>query len=212
MAVPPAAGVTREFSYREVNAFAAVLRLTPVDAEALLPLHSSVDSVKLCLTRGNAPGERCMSSHAKTEAGRLEIEQRTRRLPAALRSILLMVDGHRSDAELRTLAEGLHAPADTLEQLYAMGLIARVGDQPAVAEPAAVPAEAAQEYLRLYDRMSAAVTQHLGLKGYFMQLKIERCENAQALLELLPEMETALRKARGEDFAEHWLESVRSPG
>ena len=53
--------------------------------------------------------------HAKTAAGRQEIEDRARRLPAALRSILLMVDGRRDDTELRSLLEGLRAPPDALE-------------------------------------------------------------------------------------------------
>ena len=50
--------------------------------------------------------------HAKTAAGRQEIEDRARRLPAPLRSILLMVDGRRDDNELRGLLEGLRAPQD----------------------------------------------------------------------------------------------------
>ena len=61
--------------------------------------------------------------YSKTDAGRQEIEQRTRKLPSALRSILLMVDGQRDDGELATLIESFRAPADTLEQLAGMGLI-----------------------------------------------------------------------------------------
>ena len=71
--------------------------------------------------------------HAKTAAGRQEIEDRGRRLPAALRSILLMVDGHRDDTELRGLFEGLRAPPDALEQLAAQGLIEVIGGSAEVA-------------------------------------------------------------------------------
>ncbi len=53
--------------------------------------------------------------YAKTAAGRQEIEDRGRRLPAALRSILLMVDGQRGDDELRGLLPGLRAPQDALD-------------------------------------------------------------------------------------------------
>ena len=70
--------------------------------------------------------------HAKTAAGRQEIEDRARRLPAALRSILLMVDGQRDESELRGLFEGLRAPPDALQQLAALGLIEVVGGR---AEP-----------------------------------------------------------------------------
>ena len=162
-------------------------------------------------------------SFTKTEAGRLEIEARTRRLPAALRSILLMVDGQRSHAELQGLIEGLKAPADALEQLQAMGLIEAGGA--VVARPAApatgaeraapqaneAATDGAQEYRWLYDRMSGAVARYLGLKGYFLQLKIERCTDAASLLAVLPELESALRKARGAAFTTQWSEQTRQP-
>jgi len=163
-------------------------------------------------------------SFAKTEAGRLEIEARTRRLPAALRSILLMVDGQRSEAELRGLIEGLKAPADALEQLQEMGLIEGgggtiakpAGPAPmlavrALADASEGPVDAAQEYRWLYERMSGAVARYLGLKGYFLQLKIERCTDAPTLLALLPELESALRKARGAAFTTQWSEQTRQP-
>jgi hypothetical protein len=191
---------------------------------------------------------------AKTEAGRQEIEARTRRLPTALRSILLMVDGQRSDAELRSLIEGLKAPPDALEQLLDMGLIAdtwnlatgkpvaraatpaaasaavavatpstpaaspvpvasAAPEAPAPATPPAPEAarDTAGEYRWLYDRMSGAVGRYLGLKGYFLQLKVERCTDVASLQLVLPDLEIALRKARGDAFTEQWLEETRQP-
>jgi len=164
-------------------------------------------------------------SYAKTEAGRQEIEARTRRLPTALRSILLMVDGQRGDTELRALIEGLKAPADAIEQLIAMELIVdnrppmvvamaaplRAATAAVASEAGELPRDAAQEYRRLYERMSGAVTRYLGIKGYFLQLKIERCEDAQALHALMPELEAALRKARGAAFTTQWLEQTLQP-
>ena len=38
--------------------------------------------------------------------------------------------------------------------------------------------------MRLYEAMSEAVRAHLGLRGYFMQLKIERCTDAAGLREV----------------------------
>lgn len=175
---------------------------------------------------------------AKTEAGRQEIEARTRRLPTALRSILLMVDGQRSDAELRSLIEGLKAPPDALEQLLDLGLIADTWNlatgkpvarstapapaavaAPAAAQPQAEalpsaaqpPRDAAGEYRWLYDRMSGAVGRYLGLKGYFLQLKVERCTDVASLQAVLPDLETALRKSRGDAFTDQWLEETRAP-
>ncbi|QNH13776.1 hypothetical protein [Xanthomonas sp. SI] len=178
--------------------------------------------------------------YAKTDAGRQEIADRARRLPAQLRSILLVVDGHKDDSALQQIVAGLHAPQDALAQLQQMGLIARGGDAPAAPAPATSPSispsgappaasattladaihssaipgdtpvshEAAQRYSHLYDAMSEAVRKHLGLKGYFMQLRIERCSDAAALEALLPEFTAALGKAKSPALAARWLQDT----
>lgn len=144
--------------------------------------------------------------YSKSDAGREEIVTRARKLSPALRSILLIVDGQRSAGELRRLAAGLHAPDDAIEQLLALGLIATANSLP----PQAVPASAgAQQYIVLKGLMSEAVRQYLGLRGYFYQLKIERCANAAELAALLPELRAAVGKAKGEAFAEQWASTVR---
>ncbi|WP_369940004.1 hypothetical protein [Xanthomonas medicagonis] len=170
--------------------------------------------------------------YAKTEAGRQEIADRARRLPAQLRSILLVVDGQKDDAALQQIVAGLHAPDDALAQLQQMGLITRGGDAvtsvsassasapsapptqadttlaPAERSDAPVSREAAQRYSQLYEAMSEAVRKHLGLKGYFMQLKIERCGDAAALETLLPELTAALGKAKSPALTARWLQDT----
>ncbi|WP_374013399.1 hypothetical protein [Pseudoxanthomonas koreensis] len=61
--------------------------------------------------------------YRKTDAGREEIRDRTRRLPPPLRTVLLMVDGQRTLPELRAVAAGVRAAEDVLDQLLAQGLI-----------------------------------------------------------------------------------------
>ena len=181
--------------------------------------------------------------YRKTEAGREEIGHRTRKLPPQLRTVLLMVDGQRTLAELRQVAAGVKAPEDALERLLAEGLIEPVsvtgggGFDAASLARAAVPGAAgaaatsapaapapapvvepepvaarseseANDYVRLYEAMSEAVRAHLGLRGYFLQLKIERCTDAAGLREVLPELRQALAKARGEDFATFWEQAL----
>ena len=73
----------------------------------------------------------------KTDAGKQEIQDRGRKLPASLRSLLLMVDGQRDQAQLRDLMTGLRVPDDALEQLLVMGLVKR--DQPAAPAVPAAP-------------------------------------------------------------------------
>lgn len=178
--------------------------------------------------------------YAKTEAGRQEIADRARRLPAQLRSILLVVDGQKDDGTLQQIVAGVHAPDDALAQLQQMGLIRRGGDASlpassststststssaplaasaatvtdaiqALADRADAPVsrEAAQRYSRLYDAMSEAVRQYLGLKGYFMQLKIERCSDAAALEALLPDLAAAIAKVKSPALAARWLQDT----
>ncbi|TKR33947.1 hypothetical protein FCE95_06665 [Luteimonas gilva] len=145
--------------------------------------------------------------YAKTDAGREEIETRARKLPPALRSTLLLVDGRRNIAQLLGLASGLHAPPDALAQLAEQGLIAPLAQ---IAEAAAAWSDAADRYRVLSGLMSEAVRQHLGLRGYFMQLKIERCNDTDELSALLPELTAAIAKSKGVPSAQQWERGVRA--
>ena len=148
----------------------------------------------------------------KTAAGRDEIESRARKLPTSLRSILLLVDGQRTARQLRDVISGLHSPADALDQLVSLGLIADAappGGATAVEQPAP-SAEAANRYSVLYTLMSDAVREYVGLRGYFMQLKIERCSNAEELLALLPDLAAALAKARNAELGREFEQRLRT--
>lgn len=149
----------------------------------------------------------------KTDAGRDEIQSRALKLPNVLRSILLMVDGQRNVGQLRGVIGGLKGPEDALDQLEAMGLIAAPKSLAAAAAatipdavrattpaPAISPANATG-YSALYTLMSETVRDHLGLRGYFLQLKVERCTDVAELVALLPDFSTALGKARDAGFA-----------
>ena len=146
--------------------------------------------------------------YVKTEAGRNEIQQRSRHVATALRSTLLLVDGRRSVRELRGLGSGLHAPADALEQLAALGLVEPAGRQTAAAAP--LPSDVALRYITLSGLLNEAVREHMGLRGFFMQLKIERCSTIEDLEGLLPEITAAIGKAKGADYASSWQDSVRT--
>ena len=182
--------------------------------------------------------------YRKTDAGRDEIRDRGRRLSPPLRTVLLMVDGQRTLAQLREVMAGMKAPADALEALLADGLIEAVpsgfdpaglmgaiGPRAASRPPSVVLAEAAANaaapapvagsaaaadtgsgaYLDLYERMSEAVRAHLGLRGYFLQLKVERCTDIASLQALLPELRAAVAKAKGESFASDWERTLEVP-
>lgn len=64
---------------------------------------------------------------AKTVAGVEEIATRTRRVPPRLRTMLILVDGRRSVAELIDAAAGLGDVRQALETLHDEGFVIRVG-------------------------------------------------------------------------------------
>lgn len=148
----------------------------------------------------------------KTDAGRAEIANRSQKLAPALRSILLLVDGRRDAGTLRKLGAGLHAPADALDQLLALRLIGSDAAAGGVAGGVAANSDVALRYSTLSGLMSEAVREHLGLRGFFVQLRIERCNDVAELEALLPDLAEAIAKPRGRDFAREWERGVRLAG
>ncbi|MFB9069200.1 hypothetical protein [Pseudofulvimonas gallinarii] len=149
--------------------------------------------------------------YTKTEAGRREIKTRQHKMSMGLRSLLLVIDGQRSGEQLRAVIMGLRAPPDSLKQLRDLGLIERAGATPEGPVADTPPlSETANRYGILYALMTDVVRENLGVRGYFFQLKIERAEDAEALLGLMPDLRAALTKARGEDYAEQWEDHLRA--
>jgi hypothetical protein len=155
--------------------------------------------------------------YSKTDAGRDEIQTRARKLSQGMRSLLLMVDGKRDVASLRVLAAGVHAPPNALDQLLALQLIdvaaGAAGAQvvaPAAAVAAAPASEVAERYSRLSGLMTEAVREHLGLRGFFLQLRIERCSDVSQLDALLPDIAEAVARSRGRDYAREWEKGLRT--
>ena len=151
--------------------------------------------------------------YAKTATGRREIEDRALRLVPVLRSVLLLVDGQRDEHELLQMAKGLRAPDDVLVQLASLELIEAVGGSAEVKPAVPVTTQLGDDPLRyqqLRDWMAESVRKHLGLKGYLIQLKIERSKTAVGLEQLWPELAGALGKAKSPAFASRWLEETRA--
>ncbi len=151
--------------------------------------------------------------YAKTAAGRREIEDRGLRLVPGLRAVLLLVDGQRDERELLQMTQGLRAPEDVLAQLASLELIEAVSGSAEVKPAVPVTMQLGDDPLRyqqLRDWMAESVRKHLGLKGYLIQLKIERSKTAVGLEQLWPELATALGKAKSPAFATRWLEETRA--
>lgn len=150
--------------------------------------------------------------YRKSAKGQHEVETRANRLGPRLRTALILVDGRRTDVELRALIQ-LEADA-TLLGLLEGGYIEVVSSQvqaapPAQAAPApavaprtasAAPPGAVVNPAALADRRRLAVrnlTDQLGPVAEDIALRIEK---ARTWAELRPELElgrTVLERARG---------------
>lgn len=100
----------------------------------------------------------------------------------------------------RQPAHTAQAAADTnLFSVYAM----RHAPAAAAAAPPHPVAEAhdpaeVQAYQRLYHFYTDVIGQHLGLRGYMLQVKVEKAADLPALMALREPLHVALLKARGE--------------
>ena len=148
----------------------------------------------------------------KTPLGLREVSERNRKLPSKVRTMLVLIDGHKAETELRKDAQQIGAPDDFLEQLLAVELIMKesvtlvaandaISDGP-VAATASAPAP--DEYMRFRaakDFMNVSIVDAMGIRAFFFTLKLERAGTLADLRTLETNYENAIRKASGEEVA-----------
>ena len=155
------------------------------------------------------PGE----IYAKTDEGTRELKERQRNLPIALRSILIMIDGNRTVAEVLERARALRVDASAFAALEREGLIAKRFSAPSAAESATVPVarseDEVQRFLTAQQKISDAINAHLGFRGYLMMMRLQRASNLRDLHDLLPDLAQALVKRMGTDTATPLLQELQ---
>ncbi len=148
----------------------------------------------------------------KTAAGQQEIGAKQRKLQPKVRSLLIMVHGAETVAQL---AQSMHSLGDVraiLDELIGMGLITvQGGSGPALTQPAAnndsvVPAT--QQVKQLLNETAVA---SLGMiAGFRFTLKLEHCYTAEELRGIFADYLKAVGKAKGEDFAKAVLKRAEA--
>jgi hypothetical protein len=163
--------------------------------------------------------------YRKTAKGLTEIETRAQRLPPRLRSALILVDGRRSDDELRKLI--LQQPEETLNTLAGQGFIEVIGitqdlpmprpqvgtaatRQPAATTAAASPGVAvavppattappvsAQDFSAARAQAVRAFTDLVGPMAEALAIKMERSRSLDELRPLVMTAQTIIGNARG---------------
>jgi hypothetical protein len=148
--------------------------------------------------------------YRKTAEGQQEIDSRGRQLGPRLRTALIMVDGRRSDEDLRKL---IAVQADeTLQTLLEHKLIEVVSVSqtrpPSPVAPAAVPS---RDFPTLRRDAVRAVNDLLGPMGEMIAMKLEQAKNAEDLRAALERAVTVIGNARGGaaavQFARQFIEA-----
>lgn len=153
------------------------------------------------------------SIYDKTAKGREEIATRKYQLAPRLRTLLVLVDGHKPEEELLRNVAGLGLTVNALQDLLAQELIVLTTSYAvlpeAVAEPVPEPVEATslptmsqvQQFQSVYDFYNKTIKSTMGLRGFTLQLKVEKAGTVDELRELRDPYLEAVQKAKGRDLA-----------
>jgi|GEM_PF-485511 len=163
--------------------------------------------------------------YQKTDKGQDEIRTRANHLDQRHRAVLLMVNGEKTCDEILLQLQPLgmtRAVFDELEQggyirAHVAGSAAPSTSAPASPPPpsstphtavAAAPAPSATAsatseqgidgYQRLYRFYTETISRYLGLRGYLLEMKVEKAGNVEELVALRETLKAALTKTRGE--------------
>lgn len=174
---------------------------------------------------------------AKTPLGLDEVRSRALKLSQRLRTMLIMVDGTRTVAQLRQAQLTLGAPADFLENLLALGLVVSdmapsnsasaagsLGSRSVLPTPSAHAAVDVELNLSTLDTglpqdvekfraalkfMNDTSVDLLGFRSFFFTLKVEKCFTMADLKELIPQFSGAIAKSKGAEVARAMEERVQ---
>ncbi len=139
--------------------------------------------------------------YAKTDRGVEEVRNQSSTLPRKLRSALLLVFASKTESQLRDQGTAIGAPEDFLEQLLAMGLVEALGGPRAQPPATLKPQTAAERFIAASRFIEQSVANEAGLKAFFFQLKVQKCADAQGLVELLPAYREFMQKHAGPESA-----------
>jgi NaMN:DMB phosphoribosyltransferase len=153
----------------------------------------------------------------KTDKGREEIATRKYHLATRLRTLLLLIDGKHRTEDLLIKLTGMGLTEESLTELLNDGFIQAVATAPAAARPQAAPAPVAAQpavssgarvlpdgqtqFEAIYHFYTETIKSTIGLRGYGLQLKVEKAGTIEELRELRRPYLEAVLKAKGNEMA-----------
>lgn len=155
--------------------------------------------------------------YRKTAKGQQEMAARSNELPARVRTLLVMVDGKCTGADLLAKGKAFGDPVAFIEQLLAGGFI-EAAAPPAAPAPVAAPAIAApapaaaagtdaslKELMRFASHM---VIDRLGPTADVLTIKLEKSRTAAELGDALSACRDAIQAVAGKRKAEEFWTAV----
>lgn len=161
----------------------------------------------------------------KTDKGRDAMARRVPELLPRLRSLLILVDGKRSRADLEKLGDGLGGGAALLEQLIAHAWVGErdlsapfqesvpyvdsqpfpvAAPAPAVAAAPAVPTTPALPFSDARRLVARFINDAMGPMGEQAAIRVEACKTPADLRAQLPRIRDALQNCRGPESVQRF--------
>jgi hypothetical protein len=147
--------------------------------------------------------------YQKTRKGEEEIKNRQLKLPQKLRTMLILIDGTKTLAQLNESAAQLGAGADFASVLEGQGLIAAASGGAAAPAPAQGGGGELERLSSAKRFMNDTEVNALGMRSFFFVLKLEKCGTRTDLAELLGDYGKAIEKGAGEEEARVLVERAR---
>jgi hypothetical protein len=148
--------------------------------------------------------------YSRTGKGHHEIGQSKKTLPAKLRTVLFLIDGHKDPREIQRQITLLGAPPDSLEQLVNGGYVAPVA---AFNAPITSGTQSIDEQMANFRVakafMNETAVDALGIRAFLFTLKLEKCATAADLATLLPDYTQALLKKLDREAVRALVERAR---
>jgi hypothetical protein len=152
--------------------------------------------------------------YRKTDKGQIEIESRAHRLAPRLRTALILIDGRRTDNELRPLVPG--DPVQAFHTLLHDGFIevVRIVEERAVPRPPGPPPSTDPRVRWFEQRRREAVRaliEQVGPLGEAVAMRLEKCSDWSELKSTLELACQVLAYARGDaaaaEYASRFVDS-----
>lgn len=146
----------------------------------------------------------------KTDKGREEIATRKYHLASRLRTLLVLIDGKKNSDELLKKLAGMGLDETSVAELQRDGFIHETSTEGIQAsptsattnDPASNPLPPGQnQFEAIYHFYNETIKSTVGLRGYPLQLKVERANSIEDFRKLRQHYLEVVQKAKGHEMA-----------